>query len=187
VINMSLGIQREGGGLPHTDVVKYAEQRGVTVVAAAGNDGEDTLYYPGALPGVIAVGAVDRDGEVAPYSTWGAQVDLVAPGTEIWSSWLAGGYAFATGTSQATPFVAGTAALCQSQAARRGRRLTPRQLAAVLTATADRADQHFKTLRAGCGRLNAPDALRLTAHRLDNTHRRTDSPGFASRREPVPA
>jgi subtilisin family serine protease len=189
VINMSLGIRHQGGGLPHTDVVRYAEQRGVLVVAAAGNDGGDTLYYPGALPGVVAVGAVDQNAEVAAYSTWGAQVDLVAPGTDIWSSWLAGGYAFATGTSQATPFVAGAAALCQSLAHERGRRLTADGLDDLLTSTADREDQRFKTPRAGRGRLNVPDALRLTLHRLGRGPRvdRTDSPGSGSRRERVPA
>lgn len=187
VINMSLGIRHEGGGLPHTDVVRYAARRGVTVVAAAGNDGGDTLYYPGALPGVIAVGAVGHDDEVAPYSTWGAQVDIVAPGTEIWSSWLDGGYAFATGTSQATPFVAGAAALCRSLGAQRGGRLRADLVASVLTATADRSDQLFKTLRAGCGRLNLPDALRLTLHRLDQARRRSDHTRLAFRHEPVPA
>jgi thermitase len=186
VINMSLGIRYEGGGLPHVDVVRYAESKGVSVVAAAGNDGTDTLYYPGALPGVLAVGAVDRDGSVAPYSTWGAQVDIVAPGTEIWSSWLDSGYAFATGTSQATPFIAGAAALCQSLARTRGHRLSVGQVFSVLTETADREDRQFKTLRAGRGRLNVPDALRLTAHRLGAGHR-TDSPGPVTRRELIPA
>ncbi len=187
VINMSLGIRHEGGGLPHTDVIRYAERRGVTVVAAAGNDGGDTLYYPGALPGVIAVGAVGRDDEVASYSTWGAQVDIVAPGTEIWSSWLDGGYAFATGTSQATPFVAGAAALCRSLSAERGRPLRAEQLASILTETADRSDQRFKTPRAGCGRLNIPDALSLTKHRLDRAQHRSDLARLAPGREPVPA
>lgn len=167
VINMSLGIRHEGGGLPHVDVVRYAARKGVIVVAAAGNDGAATLYYPGALPGVIAVGAIDRDGATAPYSTWGPQVDLVGPGTEIWSSWIDGGYAFATGTSQATPFVTGAVALCQSLARRHGRRLRPAQITDLLTASADRADRRFKTPQAGSGRLNVPDALRLAQHRLD--------------------
>ena len=186
VINMSLGIRHEGGGLPHVDVVRYAESKGVSVIAAAGNDGTDTLYYPGALPGVLAVGAVDQDGSVAPYSTWGAQVDIVAPGTEIWSSWLDAGYAFATGTSQATPFVTGAAALCQSLARTRGDRLSVGQVSSVLTETADREDRQFKTLRAGRGRRNVPDALRLTAHRLEASHR-TDSPGPVTRRELITA
>jgi thermitase len=186
VINMSLGIRHEGGGLPHTDVVKYAEAKGVTIVAASGNDGTDTLYYPGALPGVIAVGAVDRDGEVAGYSTWGDQVDIIAPGTEIWSSWVDGGYAFATGTSQATPYAAGAAALCQSLAHRRRRRLKPTQVADVLRATADRPDQRFKHPRAGSGRLNVADALALTEYRLE-TSARLAPPGLRPRRELVPA
>ena len=53
VINMSLGIQHTGGGLPHKEVVDYAKLKGVTIVAASGNDGTEQLYYPGALPYVI--------------------------------------------------------------------------------------------------------------------------------------
>jgi len=186
VINMSLGIRREGSGLPHVDVIRYAQRKGVTVVAAAGNDGADTLYYPGALPGVLAVGSVDRDDHVAAYSTWGAQVDIVAPGTEIWSSWLEGGYAFATGTSQATPFVSGAVALCQSLAHDAGTRLSVADVTSILTATADRQDRHFKTARAGHGRLNVRDALALTSHRLRGTgHNGPLDRG--RRRVPVPA
>jgi subtilisin family serine protease len=187
VINMSLGIQHEGGGLPHVDVIRAALAEGVSVVAAAGNDGTSTLYYPGALPGVIAVGAVDQDGQVAHYSTWGDQVDLVAPGTEIYSTWLDGGYGFATGTSQATPFVAGALALCQSLARASGTRLTPRQLAEILRATCDRAGQRFKDRRAGYGRLNLPDALALTQFRLDNPRTTRDDRRVARRPLPVPA
>jgi thermitase len=191
VINMSLGIQHEGGGLPHVDVIRAALADGVSVVAAAGNDGTSTLYYPGALPGVIAVGAVDEDGEVAHYSTWGDQVDLVAPGTEIYSTWLDGDYGFATGTSQATPFVAGALALCQSLAKARETRLSPTQLAEILHATCDRAGQRFKDRRAGFGRLNLPDALALTQFRLDNPRstrvNRRDDRRVARPPLPVPA
>ena len=59
VINMSLGIRHAGGGLPHEDVIRYALAKGVTVVAASGNDGTSEKYYPGALDGVWAVGATD--------------------------------------------------------------------------------------------------------------------------------
>ncbi|UEM04399.1 S8 family serine peptidase [Skermanella rosea] len=76
VINMSLGVRHEGGGLPHREVVDYARRNGVTIVAASGNDGRRELYYPGALPHVIAVGAADNRGRVSsarsswPTSTW---------------------------------------------------------------------------------------------------------------------
>ena len=189
VLCMSLGIRHAGGGLPHRDVVRYAARRGVTIVAAAGNDGTQTLYYPGALPGVIAVGAVGRDRQVADYSTWGDQVALVAPGTEIWSSWVEGGYAFATGTSQATPYVVGAAALCQSLAVHQGRRLTPTQLLDVLRSTADRPGRAWRDPHAGAGLLNVADALALTAHRLEAppTTLRSDLRTSRPHRRAVPA
>ena len=167
VINMSLGVRHDKGGLPHEAVVAYARRKGAVVVAASGNDGTDRLYYPGALPGVLAVGATDDAGQVTAFSTWGEQVDLVAPGTDVYSAFLDDGYAYASGTSQATPFVSGAAALMRSVARERGIRLTEGQIVHVLVHTADRVDQRFRHPRAGHGVLNLPDALRLLAHRLD--------------------
>lgn len=116
VINMSLGVEHRGGGLPHEEVVSYARKKGVTVVAAAGNDGCQQIYYPSGHPHVITVGAVDPAGRVAQFSTYGDHVDFVAPGTDIYSTSLGDGYAFASGTSQAAPMVAGAAALLLSYA-----------------------------------------------------------------------
>jgi subtilisin family serine protease len=166
VINMSLGMQRVGGGLPHEGVVKYARIKGVTIVAASGNDGQENLYYPGALPGVITVGAADDEGEVAAFSTYGRQVSFVAPGTDIYSSYLADDYAFSSGTSHAAPFVSGAVALLKSFARSRGRRLSDTQVKNVLKHTADKVGRGFKHPKAGFGRLNLGDALRLLEHRL---------------------
>ena len=166
VINMSLGIRHEAGGLPHEEVIAYAARRGVTVVAASGNDGSDALYYPGALPEVVAVGAVDRNGEVASFSTWGDEVDLVAPGVDIYSAAPDGGYAFSTGTSHASPFVAGAAALLRAVALARGRRIRDQHVKHILKHTADRIDKRFKSPKAGFGRLNLADAVRLLEFRL---------------------
>ena len=166
VINMSLGVRHEGGGLPHEDVIDYARRAGVTVVAAAGNDGREELYYPGALPGVITVGAMAGEGDVAPFSTYGHQVDLIAPGEEIYSSYRDGGYAFATGTSHAAPFVTGAVALLKSFGRAFGRRLTDGQVKHLLKHTADRIDRRFKHPKAGFGRLNIADALRLAEAKL---------------------
>ncbi|MGH7629078.1 MAG: S8 family serine peptidase [Gemmatimonadales bacterium] len=167
VINMSLGIRRTGGGLPHAEVVEYARRKGVTVVAAAGNDGRDELYYPGALPHVVAVGAFGEDGEVAPFSTYGNQVSVIAPGENIFSSHLQNDYAFASGTSQAAPFVAGAVALLKSAArATAGAPLSDSQVKHILKHTSDKVDARFKHRKAGYGKLNLADALRLLDFRL---------------------
>ncbi|MEL6440780.1 MAG: S8 family serine peptidase [Cyanobacteria bacterium J06621_8] len=167
VINMSLGIQHTGGGLPHQEVVEYARSKGVTIVAASGNDGAEQLYYPGALPYVIAVGAVDELGNMAHFSTYGKQVDLVAPGTNIYSTYLHRDYAFSTGTSHASPFVAGAVAMLKSYALqKRGQRLSDGQVKYLLKHTADRIDNRFKHRKAGFGKLNLIDALRLLEYKL---------------------
>ncbi len=61
VVNMSLGVRHEGGGLPHREVIDYAARRGMTIVAAAGNDGQEVFDHPGAYPSVIAVGSMGSD------------------------------------------------------------------------------------------------------------------------------
>lgn len=166
VVSMSLGVRHTQGGLPHAEVVEYARRKDVTIVAAAGNDGSDRLYYPGALPHVIAVGAVEADGSVAPYSTWGA-VTVVAPGTNVYSTYVGHGYAFSTGTSHATPFVSGGVAMLKSYARQRhGVRLGDRQVKHVLKHTADKLGRAFRSRKAGYGRLNLVDALRLLEDKL---------------------
>lgn len=166
VVNMSLGIRHEGGGLPHEEVVNYARDRGVTIVAAAGNDGREELYYPGAFPHVISVGACERDGRVAPFSTYG-KVDFVAPGTDIYSTYLDREYAFSSGTSHAAPFVTGAVALLKSLARQRGYRLEDRQVKHLLHHTADKIGRAFRHRRAGFGRVNYADALRLLHYKLN--------------------
>jgi subtilisin family serine protease len=167
IINMSLGVRHESGGLPHEEVVDYARRKGVSIVAASGNDGTRQLYFPGALPHVIAVGAADANGQVAGFSTYGDHVSLIAPGEDIYSSYVGGRYAFASGTSQASPFVSGVAALLKSYARSQGRELTDNQLKRVLRQTADRIDTRFKNPKAGFGCLNAADAMRWLDHRLN--------------------
>jgi subtilisin family serine protease len=167
IINMSLGIRHAGGGLPHEDVIRYALSKNVTVVAASGNDGTAERYYPGALPGVIAVGAVDQNGVVTPFTSYGAPITVVAPGTNIYSSFAHNTYAFASGTSQAAPFVTGAAALLQSFTRKAGRRIGFREVTKLLRDTADRVDSRLRTERAGYGLINLADALKLLAHQFN--------------------
>ncbi len=167
VINMSLGIRHQGGGLPHEDVIRYALSKNVTVVAASGNDGTSERYYPGALPGVIAVGAVDASGDVTPFTSYGANIHVVAPGLNIYSASLDKGYAIASGTSQASPFVCGTVGLFKSFAAERGRTLANRDIAYILKATSDKVDSRLRNEHAGYGLINLADAFKLLSNMLN--------------------
>jgi subtilisin family serine protease len=164
VLNLSLGIRNEGGGLPHEDVVRYALTRDVTIVAASGNDGTSERYYPGALPGVCAVGAVDQDRRVTNFTSYGANITCVAPGMGIYSCFAHGTYATASGTSQASPFVAGAVAAMKSFAREHGVRLTNRAIFDVLRRTSDKIDGRMRDQRAGYGVLNLADAFKHLAY-----------------------
>jgi hypothetical protein len=87
------------------------------VVAAAGNYGAsgNQTQYPAALPGVVAVGAVDANGKHASFSNTGSYVQLSAPGVNIFSTYLDGKYAQLSGTSMAAPHVSGLAGLIWAQ------------------------------------------------------------------------
>ena len=167
VINMSLGIRHTGGGLPHEDVVRYALSKNVVVVAASGNDGTSERYYPGALPGVFAVGAVDSNGAVTNFTSYGANITVVAPGLNIYSSFAHNSYAVASGTSQASPFVAGSIALAKSYALEQGQKLTANEIHYLLKNTSDKVNSRLRDEHAGYGLLNLADAFKLLNHLLN--------------------
>lgn len=96
------------------DAVRYAEGKGVVVVAATGNNG-DRVSYPAAYATVLAVGSVGNDNKVSSFSNRGPEVDVVAPGERIYTTMLGGDYGTATGTSLAVPQVAGLAGLILSK------------------------------------------------------------------------
>ena len=113
VINMSLG---GPGSCTETlqDAVDYAWSRGAVIVAAAGNAGNGSAESPGNCNHVIAVAATDSNDDRADFSNYGSNVDIAAPGVGILSTNYTGSYIELSGTSMATPHVAGLAALIWS-------------------------------------------------------------------------
>lgn len=109
VVNMSLGTSSNVQSFH--DAVIRAKAAGITLVAAAGNDYGGPVGYPAAYPEVIAVSATDSADALASFSSVGPEVDLAAPGKSIFSTYKGSNYATLSGTSMASPHVAGAAAL----------------------------------------------------------------------------
>ena len=113
VVNMSFGAYSPTN--PFADATRLAVDSDVICVAAAGNEGTTALCWPAADPNVIGVGALDADSwELAPYSNYGDNSDIVAPGT-TYTAKMGGGYETVNGTSLASPVTAGVIALALTQ------------------------------------------------------------------------
>jgi hypothetical protein len=95
--------------------VAYAAEKDVLLVGGAGNTGASRVSFPAGAPGVVAVGAVDKNGVVWDDSNFGSALMLTAPGVYIRSASNGGGYHLADGTSDATAYVSATAALLRSK------------------------------------------------------------------------
>lgn len=150
------------------DALNYADRAGVVFVTAAGNDGLDNdqvTTYPASFrtSNELVVAALDASGTLASYSNYGATtVDLAAPGTDILSTVLYNQYQRYTGTSMASPFVAGTVALLAGQ----NPGMTAEQLVAQIKATA-------KPIASLAGKMISPGVVdpyfALTNHKSTTT------------------
>jgi len=150
VINLSLG----GGGYTDTmkNAVSYATDNGALVVAAAGNDGQGSVSYPAAYSECLAVSALDPDETLADYSNYGSDIELAAPGTNVLSTWTDDAYDSISGTSMATPVVAGVAGLALAEWD-----LTNAELRSHLKNTA--VDVGLSSDQQGSGRVDAGNAI----------------------------
>ena len=108
IASMSLGASQGNEAL--SDMVAAMEKAGVILIAAAGNSG-DSVGYPAAYPGAIAIAASDSKDKLAYFSSRGPEVANIAPGVDVRSTVMNGGYETMSGTSMATPHMAGLTAL----------------------------------------------------------------------------
>lgn len=144
------------------DAIRAAGEAGILFVAAAGNNSTDndrSPHYPSNydLPNVISVAALDRTDSLANFSNYGAKtVHVAAPGREILSTWLNDDYRDASGTSMATPYVSGTAALILAA----DPNLTVTKLKERLLNSVDKITSLDGKVASG-GRINAAKALGL--------------------------
>jgi subtilisin family serine protease len=161
IINLSSGTPFQSRLLD--EAAKYAERRGVLVVAAAGNTGDkgNEIIYPAAYPTVMAVGATDEKDNAPAFSQRQPYVSIAAPGVDIpGPAWRDGGngpYILNTGTSAAAPHVSGLAALLLAVKPDQ----TPADLRALITSTADEVNPRSKDAFLGSGRINAMKAVSM--------------------------
>jgi len=141
------------------DAIRYAIQRGVVVIASAGNSGAEGVLYPGRLDETITVGATDNSDNGASFSSRGNTVDLVAPGVSILSTLPGNAYGARSGTSFSAPMVSGIAAMLLS----RDLELDSEDIRGLLTAgTIDLGENGWDS-RFGNGRIKGETLLALSA------------------------
>ena len=152
IISMSIGG-------PQDDALdaelRDAAQAGVLLIGAAGNDGDSTANYPAFHPDVMSVAATDAANKRASFSNCNSDVEIAAPGVDVWSTAPGNAYAPLSGTSMATPHVSGIAAMVMWK-----KGLTAAQTRSLLTSTAVDLGSAGRDTCFGYGLANLANALR---------------------------
>ena len=135
IVSMSLGGRTPSSQMEQ--VINKLVEAGIPVICAAGNDGVGGVNYPAAYDNTIAVAAYDKNGDIASFSSRGKQVDFAKPGVDVYSTYLNGSYAMMSGTSMATPFMAGVVALLMSKLKSQNKSKTVKQIKELLIKRSD--------------------------------------------------
>lgn len=158
IINLSLGSDYSA---TIEAAVNYARSKGCLLIASTGNDGLGTIEYPAALPGVLAVGSSSLGDQRSTFSNYGAAIDVVAPGEDIFSTNRFGSYSIMDGTSMATAHVSGLAALIWAARPE----LSADEVADLITTTAHDIAVPGWDVYTGSGRIDAYAAVQRAVTR----------------------
>lgn len=153
VINLSFGTNARSKSI--AEAISYAESKGVFVVAAAGNEDEDSDNFSPAGDGAFTVAAMDYNYKKADFSDYGNCIKVSAPGVEILST-VPGGYEAWDGTSMAAPVVTGIAAMVKAE----DPNLSPSQIGDILDSTAKDIMSKGKDQQSGYGLVDAYNAIK---------------------------
>jgi thermitase len=153
VINLSLGNYQPSSFME--EAVKYAYKRNAVIISAAGNDNSSQPSFPAAYPEVLGVSAVSYTGLRAPFSNYGDYIDVSAPGVQIPSTYFNQQYAALSGTSMASPHVAGLAGLILSA----NPELTNQEVMDIIKNTAYDLGAPGKDIDFGSGLIDVKKAL----------------------------
>lgn len=153
VINMSFS--SSNASPQYRSLIAGVHNRGISIICAAGNEGElgeNTIGYPANFPETVAVSAVDINKNIADFSSRGRAAEISAAGIDIYSTYLNGGYATLSGTSMATPIITGAAAILMGKGMLRyGRRLTPDEIRLLLNIYTESINSTGRDKRYGYG------------------------------------
>ncbi|MEJ2543102.1 MAG: S8 family serine peptidase, partial [Calditrichaceae bacterium] len=155
IVNMSFGDIALSRFLK--DIIYYAYQQGLIIIASAGNSGNDELHYPSGLPETISVGASDKDDNKAGFSSYGSTIDCVAPGNEIISTAVNGKYNSVSGTSFSAPIVSAIAGLILTLHPD----MNPERIRNILKTSSDDILYHGWDQYTGSGRVSALKAVNV--------------------------
>lgn len=172
VMNMSFGSFYESPLL--NDAIEYARDKGVVMVAAAGNWASEEISYPAALKDVIAVSATNSKDEISDFSSYGPEIDVSAPGEDIfstyWDPFKGSSYREESGTSMASPMVAGLAALLLSK----NPKLSAEEVREIIEASAKDLGEPGWDPKFGHGRIDVYKALTTSFAHTDRENNTQD-------------